>query len=699
MKKFMCAVLFMCISLTCIFSLYTRPTAGMAAEGGTGDVYVQNYISGDVNGDGTVNTADCGMLLQYMADWDITFAEKAAGDMNADNKINMTDTTLVLQMIAGWDVDIPVRTSAPVINIGNYSNKADAYLSSYGAKDALGRTTLSSGGVNLNDAKSEKYVGIFYFLWLGAHGLDLYDNTKIVEQYSDALRNANRWGPVGAAHFWGEPLFGYYVSSDKWVMRKHIQMLTDAGVDFIVFDTTNSTGTPSSGSIVNNGGGNNTYVANALAIMKILKNYYDQGWDVPKVAFYTNSNSGGAMNVIYNEVYKAHPEYSDIWFNWEGKPMIVGISGEASSEVKSFFRIKESQWPNAPKNNDGFPWMEFGRLLSNSSVYKYNGKKIMNVSIAQHNSTVRMSSAAWYGGDDRTRSYSPDYGGVRKETDAVLYGYNFASQWEYALKKDPDMIFITGWNEWVAQRQPSSGRETIVFVDNANIEASRDAEPMRGGYGDNYYMQMIDYIRQYKGIESTAAYDNDSTIDISGEFGQWDYIRAVYRDYKGDTAVRQQSSFGGIVYENMSGVNDIVEAKVCNDKDYVYFFVKTNKAISEPSGECWMNLYIKNGLSETPASGYDFVLNHTLPGDKAVLERFEKDGSLSEVARVDYKISKKMMMVAIPCSALGLSQGTAATLEFKWADACVFGDEFSFYTDGDAAPIGRLNYVYEFKTI
>ena len=38
----------------------------------------------------------------------------------------------------------------------------------------------------------------------------------------------------------GEPLFGYYLASDEWVMRKHLQMLTDAGIDFTVFDTTNA---------------------------------------------------------------------------------------------------------------------------------------------------------------------------------------------------------------------------------------------------------------------------------------------------------------------------------------------------------------------------------------------------------------------------------------------------------------------------
>lgn len=683
----------MCVTLTYALALHTRPADAAAAS----NAYVQPYISGDVNASGEVSGADSTILIQYLANWDVSLDEKAAADLNADGRIDGIDATLLLQILANWDIELPTRTSAPVFDFGDYNNRVNYYNSSYSATDSLGRKTVSSGGVNANDAVSKKYVGIFYFLWIGAHGLNLYDNTQITNTYSDALRNEGRWGPVGAFHFWGEPLFGYYVSHDKWVMRKHIQMLTDAGVDFLVFDTTNSTGTSSNGPVTSNGGNNNTYIANALAIMEILDEYSKQGWDVPQVAFYTNSNSGGAMNVIYREVYQAHPEYEHLWFNWEGKPMIVGISSQASSEVRNFFRIKESQWPTEGKKNDGFPWMEFGRLLSNDSVYKYNGKSLMNVSIAQHNATVRMSAAAWYGGADRTRSYDPSYGRVRKGATDVLYGYNFASQWDFALKKDPDLVFITGWNEWIAQRQPANAYEPIVFVDTANIEASRDAEPMKGGYGDNYYMQMIDYIRKFKGIESTAAYDNNATINISGTFGQWDYIQAIYKDYENDIVNRNQASYGGRTYTNTTGRNDIIEAKVCNDADYIYFFVKTAKDITAPAGDNWMNLYINNGITKGAWAGYNYVLNHTLPGEKAVLERFESNGSLTKVAEVDYKLSGNMMMAAIPRAQIGIPAGTKTTIEFKWSDNCKFGDEYSFYTDGDAAPIGRINYVYEFS--
>ena len=46
---------------------------------------------------------------------------------------------------------------------------------------------------------------------------------------------------LGAAgrYYWGEPLYGYYNSTDPWVLRRHANLLADAGIDTVIFDTTN----------------------------------------------------------------------------------------------------------------------------------------------------------------------------------------------------------------------------------------------------------------------------------------------------------------------------------------------------------------------------------------------------------------------------------------------------------------------------
>jgi len=42
-------------------------------------------------------------------------------------------------------------------------------------------------------------------------------------------------------HHWNEPLFGCYDTDDRWVLRKHAEMLANAGMDVIIFDNTNGT--------------------------------------------------------------------------------------------------------------------------------------------------------------------------------------------------------------------------------------------------------------------------------------------------------------------------------------------------------------------------------------------------------------------------------------------------------------------------
>lgn len=43
--------------------------------------------------------------------------------------------------------------------------------------------------------------------------------------------------------------------------------------------------------------------------------------------------------------------------------------------------------------------------------------------------------------------------------------------------------------------------------------------------------------------------------------------------------------------------------------------------------------------------------------------------------------------------------GKFIDLQFKWADNFKDDDIFSFYTDGDCAPYGRLNYLFSNKAI
>ena len=70
-----------------------------------GYVEVIDYISGDINGDNTINMKDIVLLQQYLNDWDVTIDEDAA-NLNGDNTINMKDIVLLQQYLNDWDVTL-----------------------------------------------------------------------------------------------------------------------------------------------------------------------------------------------------------------------------------------------------------------------------------------------------------------------------------------------------------------------------------------------------------------------------------------------------------------------------------------------------------------------------------------------------------------------------------------------------------------
>ena len=304
----------------------------------------------------------------------------------------------------------------------------------------------------------------------------------------------------------------------------------------------------------------------------------------------------------------------------------------------------------------------------------------MNVSIAQHSDTCAFSNAAWYGSDDRTRSW---HDGANDTSDgAILQGYNFAEQWEFALKMDPDIIFVTGFNEWVAQRQPAQEGRPIVFVDCADENASRDFEPSAGRLGDNYYMQLVNYIARFKKTTAKISRGSGTSIDIDGGFEQWDNpaITASYKDYRNDTVDRNCEGFGSTVYTDFSGRNDIVNMKVTEDESNYYFYVDTAESLTASDTGAWMTLFINENL----------VINRTSPANgKTAIEKIVESG-YEKIGESEIRFDGNKLMLRVSKSLVD----SADSIRFKWADNYTQGDIYSFYTKGDSAPYGRLCYSY-----
>jgi hypothetical protein len=184
--------------------------------------------------------------------------------------------------------------------------------------DALGRPlpTAQEAG----PPRPDKTLGMFYFLTFDRSEEGPYDNTKILAAHPEAMRDVHdpAWGPLNSSHYWGEPLFGYYVSDDEYVLRKHAQMLADAGVDVVIFDNSNAV----------------TYDKARDTLCRVWEDIRHHGGKTPQIAFlcpFSNSNSIGSSTLaeLYDTLY-APGRYSDLWFRWQGKPLILADPGYAS---------------------------------------------------------------------------------------------------------------------------------------------------------------------------------------------------------------------------------------------------------------------------------------------------------------------------------------------------------------------------------
>lgn len=553
------------------------------------------------------------------------------------------------------------------------------------AKDDLGRILADFEQCG---ERKDRLVGMFYFLWLGDHGTVYkpYNVTKILQADPDAGYHTDSpmWGEEAVMHHWGESVFGYYYSRDEWVMRRHVEMLTHADIDFLVFDTTNM----------------EIYEHQAKMMLRILSEYRSAGFDTPKAMFYTNTESGKTVEDIYDRIYKSG-EYSDSWFCLDGKPVIIAKEDECSPETRQFFNIKASQWPNEATKQGGWPWMDFERPQRVFNDLDGN-PEIINVSVAQH-PQERFGDSALYG-ETRNCGRSFHNGAEDRSPDAYKHGYNFAEQFERAIETDPPIVFVTGWNEWIFGRWQGTEERPIMFVDAANIEYSRDIEPMRGGYFDNYYLQLISFVRRYKGMEVPSEPADYKTIDINGAFDEF-ADTACYRDFPNGGTVRDCDGYD-THYHDESGRNEIVECRVSHDEENLYFYAKTSNPITRYDHQStWMNLFLNIDGTDGGFYGYNYVVNEYQYTDnltslsKCVGETKYKEPDAFEVIKaVDYRFEGNELAVCVPKEAVGIKVGEPFKLQFKWADSKteIFKME-DFYTKGDCAPIGRLNYVFEGK--
>lgn len=565
------------------------------------------------------------------------------------------------------------------------------------ATDALGRTlpTWRETG----DPRPNRWVGVFYWHWhRNLRAWTSYDITEFLKThpgFKDWVINP----PGGPGHpewYWGQPLFGYYKSTDPWVIRKHLVMLADAGVDFLFFDYTNGV----------------WYDPEMAAFLEVARDLKAKGLAVPRLVFFVNVHPEKVVEHLYVTWYKPGKN-DDLWFRWQGKPLIMSPRPADAAkfkdpallpEVLNYFTWRPT-WALFDAKTDPAKWRFIdghpqrpartpdGKVEQLVVCKSMGGPLFRNM---EHN------------GVSCVPGFVPKYDDqwLSKENPRGLF---FEEQWRVAREVGAPILLVTGWNEWTAAVWETPG---VVFlgrktqkgqghiVDEFNMDFNRDIEPMKGGYGDNYYWQFVANMRRYKGMKSPATPSAAAAIAIDGQFDDWKGVTPVYRDAAGDTANRDfDGSPKGVRYTNRSARNDIVSAQVARNETRLFFHVQTAEPLSSSTDRNWMLLLIDADANPaTGWNGFDYLVNRSRDGNLCTVERnVEGKWKWEKVAYTPIRWDAKNIELAVARDLPGLSAAKGALkFNFQWVDNIPDEpDIMDFYSHGDAAPDGRFRYHFE----
>lgn len=587
------------------------------------------------------------------------------------------------------------------------------------------------------------------------------DVTKILEQDPKARLDANHPLWTEGSYHYAEPEMGYFLSQDEWVIRKDISMLADAGVDVLIMDVTNAVRYWDEWDVIfrtmqqMKAEGNKVpkfcFWAFNGPVITVVQDLYERiyeknqypdlwfYWDGKPLLLYNgrpkydaNGQDTPNPNLHYDEdavTNKDNPHYGDPYYTEQ-------YYKDYSDDVKNFFTLRTMWWGYYEWAGERFIGTEdnwsFGYSLADPKVKSmkpeellslHNGKREQAaVTPAQHPVTMVPGDPVGVG-----KSWSREFGepeldehDMPKEAyvpwlgktvkNPTHYGIYFQERWDEALAANPEFLYINDWNEWTAGKyQPGGptkktmwlGRENpFYFVDQYNMEFNRGIQPMKGGYTDNYYMQMAQNLRKYKGARPIPEHSGYTKTKIDGKFSDWNKVEIEFRDTKGDVTHRDAKGYGGLHYTNNSGRNDIITSKVAVNEENVSFFAETASPLTPCTDSNWMLLVIDaDNNSSTGWYGYDFLINKQIKDEETTtLMRYdESKAEWVEVAELPMAYSENKLEISVPRELLGLT-GDAFVFDFKWSDNPVeLKDPISFCTDGDAAPNRRFNYRFIWK--
>lgn len=317
-------------------------------------------------------------------------------------------------------------------------------------------------------------------------GVGLYKSTppserKVGMAYTTWNRINVRWGE---GRSWDIPQTGPYSSDDRNVIRRHGEILRDAGVDFVFVDWSNNTCyDPDT-------------MRNSRADFRMIEEATDalfEEWShlegAPQIALFAGPGHSGVENWKngnhqrkVDQIYRDYVEkYPDLYFRCDGKPLLIcygatptlfGVHPEWNDErfsvrwMTGYVGQQNALFDAETLAADTYwSWEERG-----TQTYRvYNGEV----------EAVTCTAASRAQSIEGKEDYIPAIGRKNGET--------LRRQFERASLLGAKYAIVVSFNEWTTSEQPSP-------------EISKDIEPSKM-YGTFYIDLLAELIGKFKGKE------------------------------------------------------------------------------------------------------------------------------------------------------------------------------------------------------
>ncbi len=337
--------------------------------------------------------------------------------------------------------------------------------------------------------------GIFYSTW---HCIAA--NERTVHDISEVLAGRQAWGGYGVFHYWDEPAAGYYcLSEDDALLRRHAELLRDAGIDFVFLDATNhayvdARSHDTRGMILEP-------LDRLLAVWSTVPG-------APQVVPWVPVVEAGENPAVYtvDAILSRLAAYPGMHFEYLGRPLVLvtenslyPVNAAREAALSHSYTVRR-MW--GVFSEDGPTWSFLQRCQSSPTDsdpceqrLSVRGGEVEQIPIAAAYQQNYMSNPA---------TATPKHRGL-----------TFRKQFQRAFDwPETPIITITGWNEWIAQRQrcgdptcPCSTFPDGCFIDQWDVEYSRDIEPADNEMGDYYYRLMAACIALFRsGARCDAAH-------------------------------------------------------------------------------------------------------------------------------------------------------------------------------------------------